>query len=355
MDNVAPMFVVGTGRCGSTMLSELVHAHDHVLSVSEFFSFTTDLGGRIAEGFSPTPIDAATFWSIVAGAHPKQTTMLRHGVAMPEVLYRPSVATRFSAATGVPAILQTTLPHLTDDADALFEEVKSFVATLPVAPVASHYARLFQWLAQRFEKRTWVERSGGSLRIVARLVDAFPHARFLHLVRDGRACALSMSKHLGFRMALVGMQLAEILGADPYESEDRTWIGDVPDELLDFLPERFDGEAFRRHRVPLPLMGHYWSGEIVQGLRELAAVPDDRVLTMRYEDFLASPRDAIARVGDFLGPGCADDGWMERVAGHVRASSTTLDGMDPATMRALDDACAPGFAALGDLYSERTT
>lgn len=352
MNAIAPLFVVGTGRCGSTMLSELLREHAHVLSISEFFSFTTDLGGRIADGFSPEPIDAATFWSIVAGAHPKQSTMLRHGVAMPEVLYRPSASSRFSAATGVPAILQTMLPHLSEDPDELFVEVEAFVATLPIAPIAAHYARLFGWLARCFGKRTWIERSGGSLRVVQRLVDGFPQARFLHLVRDGRACALSMSKHLGFRMALVGMQLAEILGADPYESSDRTWISDVPDELLDFLPERFDGEAFRRHRLPLPLFGHYWSGEIVQGLRELAVVPADRVLTMRYEDFVVSPRAAIARVADFLGPECTDEGWVDRVAAHVRASAATLDDVDPATMRALDDACAPGFAALGELYAE---
>ena len=92
---------------------------------------------------------------------------------------------------------------------------------------------------------------------------------------------------------------------------------------------------------------------VVQGMRELATVPRDRVLTMRYEDFLADPRAAIARVGDFLGPDCTDGGWVGRVAGHVRASTTSFDGVDPATMRALDDACAPGFAALAGLYPER--
>jgi putative sulfotransferase len=219
--------------------------------------------------------------------------------------------------------------------------------------VAAHYGRLFAWLTARFGKRTWVERSGGSLRVVHRLVEAFPDARFLHLVRDGRACARSMSRHLGFRMALVAMQLAEILGVDPYESDDRTWIGDVPDELLPLLPESFDGTAFRNHRVPLPLFGHYWSGEVVQGLRELAVVPRDRVLTMRYEDFVDAPRAAIARVADFLGPDCVDAGWVERVAGRVREPSAGLADVGDAEMRALEDACAPGFAALAGLYPER--
>lgn len=345
-------FVVGTGRCGSTMLSALLREHAHVLSLSEVLSFVTDLGGRIAETFSPTPIDAAAAWRVLAGAHPKQTTMLRHDVVMPEVLYRPSPRTRFDEVTGVPAILQTALPHLSDDPDALYAELEAFVATRPVAPIAAHQAAVFDWLAQRFGKRTWIERSGGSLRVVQRLREAFPEARFLHLVRDGRACALSMSKHLGFRMALLGMQLTEILGVDPYESSDRTWIGDLPDELVSFLPEHFDAQAFRDYRLPLPLFGHYWSGEIVQGLRELAELPADRVLTMRYEDFVATPRAAIARVADFLGAELHDAGWVERVATQVRASTPSFAEVDDATMRALADACAPGFAALRELYPE---
>ena len=179
MNAPAPVFVVGTGRCGSTMLSELLREHEHVLSISEFFSFTTDLGGRIAQGFAPEPIDAAAFWRIVGGAHPKQSTLLRHGVAMPEMLYRPSGSSRFSVDSGVPAILQAVLPHLSSDPDRLFAEVETFVASLPSAPVAEHYARLFAWLTTRFGKRMWVERSGGSLRVVQRLIDAFPGARFL--------------------------------------------------------------------------------------------------------------------------------------------------------------------------------
>ena len=59
--------------------------------------------------------------------------------------------------------------------------------------------RLFDWLVARHGGTTWVERSGGSLRVVHRLIEHFPGARFVHLVRDGRATALSMSRHRGFR------------------------------------------------------------------------------------------------------------------------------------------------------------
>jgi hypothetical protein len=38
-----PVFIVGTGRCGSTMMSNVVRLHPRLLSLSEFF---TSLAGR---------------------------------------------------------------------------------------------------------------------------------------------------------------------------------------------------------------------------------------------------------------------------------------------------------------------
>ncbi len=162
-----------------------------------------------------------------------------------------------------------------------------------------------------------------------------------------------MSRHYGFRMALTAMQLTEILGVDPYESSDRTFIGDVPDDLVPFLPEAFDAEAFRRWETPLPLCGHYWSGEIRAGVRELASLPGDRVLTMRYEDFIADPERSLSRLAAFLGPEYVDDAWVRAAAPKIRPSATKASSVDAAELCALDDACRPGFAALAELYPEQ--
>ena len=51
-----PTFVVGTGRCGSTMLSNMLRGHPHVLSWSEFFALITD-ALRTFEPFTAGPID----------------------------------------------------------------------------------------------------------------------------------------------------------------------------------------------------------------------------------------------------------------------------------------------------------
>jgi putative sulfotransferase len=340
----APTFIVGTGRCGSTMLSDVLRRHPDILSVSEFFTLATDLGGRITEAFPDGDVDGREVHAIAFGAHPKQTLMHRHDVAMSEVLHRPT------AGPDVPAIMQTTLPHLTPQPEVLVDELATFVTALAPAPIGVQYTRLFDRLAEQFGKRQWVERSGGSLRIVQRLIDSFPGARFVHIVRDGRTTAMSMSKHYGFRMALIALQLTEILGSDPFESTDRTWLADVPDELVPFLPEAFDAAAFRAYDTPLPLCGHYWSGEIIEGLKALSTIATSRVLTLRYEDFLATPKTAISRLVSFI-HGTAPAAWVDDVAGLVRCARANVDALPLPERAALEDACAPGFAALGGLYS----
>ena len=343
---IPPTFVVGTGRCGSTLLSTMLHEHPQLASLSEVFSFATDLGGRIAESFPKDPIDGPAFWRIVAGAHPKISMLLRHGLVMDEVLYRPG--RRFTAEEGVPALLHTALPHLSEDPESLYDALAAEIAEWPSAPVATHYRALFDRLAAGREG--WVERSGGSLRIVARLARAFPDARFVHLVRDGRDCAMSMSRHFGFRMALVTAQLTEILGVDPYESSDRTWENDVPDALASFLPERFDPDAFRRYETAIPLCGHYWAGECVAGVAELAPL-EDRVLVLRYEDLLADPRRVLRQLSRFIVPGAIDEAWVDRAAAHVRRPRSRWAQLPPRILGELIEACGPGFAALGDLYA----
>lgn len=350
-----PVFVVGTGRCGSTLLSNMLRQHPDVLSVSEFFSFVTDLGGRIAECFDSEPMDAKGFAYVVCTATPKLSLLLRHDLVMDEVLYRGTPGGRHSPERGVPSILQTALPHLSDDPEALFDDVRGFVAKRPVATLAKHYAALFDWLTQRFGKRRWVERSGGSLRVVRRLREAFPDARFVHIVRDGRDCAISMSRHYGFRMALIAAQLTEILGVDPFESDNRDLEEDLPDEFIDYLPERFDSEKFRNEQTPLPLCAHYWSGECMAGVVELAEIAPGRLLTVRYEDLLTEPEPSLERLMAFIDPELVNADWARHVAKGVRAPRSSYRDLPAATLTELTEACRPGFAALGDLYATANT
>ncbi|MCE9551344.1 MAG: sulfotransferase, partial [Betaproteobacteria bacterium] len=207
---------IGTGRCGSTLISNILNHHPDVLSLSEFFTFVTDLGTLIPQAFPAMQINGKQFWQIVSGVYAKQNIMLTHNIAIKEVLYPFKTDVRFNASTGVPALLQTTLPHLTPEYHALFDQIHTVIAARGIATAEAHYHALFDWLAAHFGKSIWVERSGGSLRVIERLYQHFPNAKFLHIVRDGRDCALSMQRHNGFKMVLLVFQITEILGVDPY-------------------------------------------------------------------------------------------------------------------------------------------
>jgi hypothetical protein len=343
----SPVLVVGTGRCGSTLVSAMMRAHPEVLSVSELFSFVTDLGSLIPRAFAAEPVSGAAFWQVVAACHPRGNQLLRHGLRMDEVIY-PFERGRFRPDAGVPAVLMTTLPHLDDDPDARFDELATAMTARAPAPMAEHYRGLFEHLGRHYGRRTWVERSGGTLRIVHRLVDAFPEARFVHLVRDGRDTAISMSRHHGFRMALVGFQLLEMLGVDPWESGDRREAGDLADDLAALLPERFTAEAFTRYDISPSLCGHYWSGEIRRGLAVLAALPAERVITLRYEDLLADPHTSVTRLGEALGLGEVDPQWRRTAVAMVASGRSAWRSLPAPERRELEDACAPGFAALAE-------
>jgi putative sulfotransferase len=201
-------------------------------------------------------------------------------------------------------------------------------------------------LQQRFGKQTWVERSGGTLRIIRRLHKAFPRAKFLHIVRDGRNCAISMSKHYGFRMVLLLYQLMEVLGVDPYTSSDRKWAQDLSDELYALLPENFGKTAFENYEVHTSLCGHYWSGEVIAGLEELRALPSTQVCTLRYEDFLAQPEPTLQAFMEFLGPQYVNEEWMRRAKAQIGRGRSAWTSLPAREQTLLQEACRPGFEAL---------
>ncbi len=311
---------------------------------------TCDIGGRIPDIFPEEPIEGTQFWQLISSVTPRLTLAMRHDIVMPEVLYPyTSNSTRFSAETGVPVILQTTLPHLSDDYEALYDELREPIMAQPRAPVGEQYKYLFNWLRDRLGKRMWVERCGGEFVIINEVYASFPEARFIHIVRDGRDTALSIHNHIGFRLFIMGTMLTEMLGVDPYISAERTHLDRIPAPLQAFLPENFDAEAFRSYRIPLNTCGALWSQQIDSGLRVLGQLPKERVLTLRYEDILTEPTQHIERMADFLGEEYRDPHWVKQCAAMVRKPRHSWRDLPPDDARELSSACQPGLDMLREI------
>src|SRR5262249_4297047 len=112
------VIVVSTGRCGSTMLSNMLRVNPEILCLSEFFSLLMR---------APFP---ASYWNEAGycGRLSELWVLLSHacrrGLCRPEFLYEPGPGRRFTSATGSPPILVTALPHLSDDPEGLYDEVQ---------------------------------------------------------------------------------------------------------------------------------------------------------------------------------------------------------------------------------------
>lgn len=98
----------------------------------------------------------------------------------------------------------------------------------------------------------WVDHTPGNIRFGLTLHRTFPDARFVHLVRDGRAVAASV----------------------------------LP---LDWGPNSA-GES-----------GTYWATQLAAGLALETALGPDVVQRVRYEDLVRNPAGTLAPVCDFLG------------------------------------------------------
>ncbi|MEU5613353.1 sulfotransferase [Streptomyces sparsogenes] len=337
-------FVVGTGRSGSTALSHVLNLHPGVLSVNELF---TSLGAEPHR--HPLPgrtLTGAEFWELITRPNEAFDRMIRSGVPAPEFLY-PRRPGRFSAGTtGIPALCMTVLPHLTDDPDGLFDKLAPRVSAWPGRPVARHYEALFELLADRFGRGAVVERSGGALAWVPWLREAFPGARFVHLFRDGPDCALSMSRHPGFRMILRTMDARAASGAGPLTRLTDEHLRSLPPDLAGLFAERFDPALLLEAPVPVARFGAMWSRLITRGLTALSRVPAGSRTSLSYEELLDAPRRELTRLAGFIGVDPTPD-WLtaaEATLDHGRRGASLR--LPPEELTALRESCAPGTEAL---------
>jgi hypothetical protein len=318
-------FVVGTGRCGSTLLSLMLAEHRDVVSVHEFFT-GLDWGRRFAPGL----VSGAELAGIVGAEQPVTTHVLRRGYRTDEIVYPFGATTaRYAVGDPVPWLLITMLSRLTDDPDPVFDDLLAFARARPPALLAEHYREVFAWTARRFggDAAHWIERSGSSLDYLGDLVDHFPDARFVHIHRDGHEAALSIRAHRFFRLGVA--ILFDLFPADPDLTEDQ-----LIDHVIETPP-------------PLDAVGRYWSDQVLHGFRALGRLDRAQYLEVRFEDLLASPATTMGTIAAFLDLD-ADDGFTERAAALVGQEPAARFPTLTATERAeLAAACRPGQILLG--------
>lgn len=311
-------FVLSSGRCGSTLLSNLLQAHSDVLSISEFFSV---LGGKRAFSLGEVSGPALVAW---LGRLDEDMRSLLRATHVPEIL----LALPGDRLADVPGPLLVTLPHLSDDPYALWSELAQTLERAKSAPVAQQYGLLFEHLRTRFARKLWVERSGGSIEYADELSHHFPAAHVIHLLRDGRDCAYSMARHPMFRV-----RLSRLLARDPTLPVERCLANDIP-------VDRF---------------GAYWSALMHHTLRTLRTARDPaRHLVVRYESLVTEPARELGRIAHLFGIEASLSAWVSAADRTIHPATSRWRTLATSERTSLDRACLPGMRVLDRALAKYT-
>ncbi|ANP56770.1 hypothetical protein J2Z21_008363 [Streptomyces griseochromogenes] len=333
-------FVMGTGRSGSTALSRILNAHPDVLSLNEFMASVGDAA------FPEGEVTGEDFWQSLFRPAPHFERMIRSGLPLPEFLYTRRPGRYAAETTGIPALSLMVLPHLTDDPDGLIDELHPAVVQWPERTAAEHHQALFSLLCTRFGRTAVVERSGYSTGWAPGLRAAFPDARFVHMFRNGPDCALSMSRHPGYRAISLLREIKARAGVESLANLTDEHVRALPADLSPLLDERFDPALVRDRDIPLRTFGTLWSELVAEGTEFLSRLPADQRTTLAYEDILDNPTAELTRLAEFVGVDPLPH-WLltgSELLDHSRRGSALK--LPAAELDALRESCAPGTRAL---------
>jgi hypothetical protein len=175
-----PIFVVGTPRSGTTLLGLLLNAHPDIAIMGELHFFDQILPIRKQVPSLATNADLDTFSSHVRRTH------------------------AFQFLPYAEELLSATLQRLRRDRERTYE-------------------RFYQYAVDEFARRERVsipgEKTTSNVRYIDRIMRIFPNAKIVHIIRDPRAVAASLSR---MRWASYGVLVnalkwkLDILGTQQY-------------------------------------------------------------------------------------------------------------------------------------------
>lgn len=305
--------IISSGRCGSTLLSDLIAEEPGTLSCYEAL---LPVQGHLM--LTPLrELTGAEYWAMLSGPVPH---VLAQGILAEKEAAYPDDGRWANDKEHLPPILFATLPKISANPDRLFDVLAARVPQFPSQPLGQHHRMLLDLVAHLEGRRRWVERSGGSSAAAHSWLAACPDANVVYLTRNIADTARSMSKHMTYRFKAVQFEFWVRYGADPYSQRPEEWLLDaaeMPEELRRLMPDQLTVETLQEAEFDTHFyerMVAYMNGCAEQALADLKP---RRLLRMRYEDLLADPAGELTRLGDFLG--FADpSGWAAQAAGRVR-------------------------------------
>ncbi len=314
METQIPIFVVSSGRTGSTLLARMIRRHPRLLCVSDLFEPVGDV-----PYFDRTRrVDGETFFEILSAPSLEQRIAYWRSQPTAELLFLPEDDDQVSL------LLSYTLPFLTDGRPmALYRELEKAVSGFPEDAMADQLIRFFDLLRDRFDKELWVERTGGSLPHMRKILETWPHARIVHNYRDTRETAISMMTGSFFKLYLALTRNPDL----------ETWDWDS-------MP-------------PVEDMGAMLNRWVVDGVAALEEFPDAQKMDLSYESLVEETVETLLRLSCFVfdrsEPTPEDVAWAEKEKRGIRRAPIRFHRLDVAEQQRLQAVCEPALEALGYL------
>lgn len=240
-------FLVGAGRSGTTLLYKLLCLHPQIAYISNYENrlgwFPDGLACRMVAKRLDDKVNA---WFKTGG-----NAYFMNRPWLKKIFPTPHEGESIFASCGMP----------------LFPAQDY----LPDAPTAACLARRFEQIRTRCGAAIFLSKRTANNRRIRQLSAVFPSARFIHLVRDGRDVAQSLST------------------VEWWDGHTVWWDGRTPIEM-----ER-SGES------RLSICARNWVREVQELRVQLAPVDRHRLLELRFEELLRDPLPQLEAIMRFLG------------------------------------------------------
>ncbi|WOE75069.1 sulfotransferase [Alterisphingorhabdus coralli] len=337
-------FVLGPGRCGSTMLSNILNLHPDILSLFEFFST------QGVRSLLPGKISGKRYWQQLSTQTRSMRVMFTAKTAPSEFLYREGMG-RFPI-DNLPPLLVSTLPHISDNPQKLFDELARIVPRFPDQTIEAHHDRLFRTLQERLGRKIWVERTGLSQMYVKLLPRLFPEAKFILLYRDGRDVALSMQAFKPIRPAIWNWKWSGRFGPNPIDLDNPAGRS----RHLRFNDRVFAVKPLVRWMVDTPPSledcAGFWSELMLTSIPEFLSLAEDRRHYLEYTRLVDDPKHELDRLAYFLEVE-PDKTWLDAASAIPKRLEPRWKRLDADMQAKLSDWTAEAREATGRLSSAR--
>jgi hypothetical protein len=261
-----PLFLVGAPRSGTSLVYKMLCLHPEAAWISN--------------------------WNRLAPGVPSLAALNRLASRLPGARHRAWFGDDSNAYVyGDRRALSRRLLPMPVEGEPLFgraglgEAEISKSADLPHG-VVEQLRRTFRSIERYSGGSYFISKRVANNRRIPLLAEAFPGARFLEIVRDGRSVAQSLST------------------VDWWPHSKVWWNG--------LTPAEWEAEG----RDPWELCAKSWVEELKATSRGLSTVAPNRVMRVRYEEFVAQPIQLLEEIKGFAGlPD--DEGW-QRALGRCR-------------------------------------